>query len=115
MIEYYIVEFSFCKGVQFPNAPLQSPELVLHCSEEKKLWYRVGKCGMSSVWNKVDEYEQNITYELVTIAELQILDVLSYKYEKVNLIEFVKFKTALSQNFVPGSFYSGCSHFYLTT
>ena len=104
MIKYYIVEFSFCKGVQFPNAPLQSPELVLHCSEEKKLWYRVGKFGMSSVWNKMNEYEQNITYELVTMAELQILDVFSYKYEKVNLIEFVKIKTVLSQNFVPGSF-----------
>ena len=86
MIKYYIVEFSFCKRVQFPNAPLQSPELVLQRSEEKKLWYRVGKFGMSSVWNKVNEYEQNITYELVTMAELQILDVLSYKYEKVNLI-----------------------------
>ena len=90
MIKYYIVDFSFCKGVQFPNAPLQSPELVLHCSKKKKLWYRVGKFDMSSVWNKVNEHQKNITYELVTTAELEILDVLSYNYENVTLIQFVK-------------------------
>ena len=100
MIKYYIVEFSFCKGVQFPNAPMQSPELVLHCPEEKKLWYRVGKFDMSSVWNKVNEREQNNTYELVTTAELQILDVLLYKYEKVTLIQFAKIKTAPAKTIV---------------
>ena len=45
---------------------------------------------MSSVWNKVDEHQQNITYELVSTEELQILDILSNKYDKVTLIQSVK-------------------------
>ena len=85
--EFYISDLSFCsKEVQYPNAPLQSSILALHCPDDKELWYRVGKLDMSSVWNKVDENQENILFEMVTAEELQTLSELSFKYRKVILM-----------------------------
>ena len=85
--EFYISDLSFCsKEVQYPNAPLQSSILALHCPDDKELWYRVGKLDMSSVWNKVDENQENILFEMVTAEELQTLSELSFKYGKVILM-----------------------------
>ena len=74
-----IVDFSFCKEVQYPNAPLQSPISVLHCSEKKQQWYRLGKYDMSSEWNRIDEAQQNILFEMITAEQLQTLSSLSFK------------------------------------
>ena len=41
---------------------------------------------MSSVWNKVDENQENILFEMVTAEELQTLSEFSFKYGKVILM-----------------------------
>ena len=41
---------------------------------------------MSSVWNKVDENQQSIVFDMITTQQLQILGGLQYKYRKVALL-----------------------------
>ena len=81
----FILDFSFCKEVQYHNSPSENPIPVLLCPDKKEHWYRIGKWDMSSAWNKVDENQQSIVFDMITAQQLQTLAGLQYKYRKVAL------------------------------
>ena len=82
---FILLDFSFCKEVQYHNTPPENPVPALLCPDKREHWYRIGKLDMSSVWNKVDENQENILFEMVAAEELQTLPGLSFRYGKVIL------------------------------